>query len=286
MGDGDDLRRRARARTAPRWPRGRGWRSACSTMAREVEEYLAAVQGCWRPWTAPRQRDRIPPRRARRLGARGDAITKTFEHGDFVGSVEFVDALVEPAEEMGHHPDLKSPGTRSSVSITNHAAGGLTANDFELAKRIDALDARRPREAGRQLRSAPMRILHVVGTRPNLVKMAPVIAALRERFPEWPDVDRPHRPALRPADVGDLPRGARRSASPTTCWGSGRDATRSRSPRVLERLEPVLRAERPDLVLVPGDVNSTLGGGALRGEAGNRGRARRVGTAELRPHDA
>ncbi len=31
-----------------------------------------------------------------------------------------------------------------------------------------------------------MRIVHVVGTRPNLVKMAPVIGALRERFPDWP----------------------------------------------------------------------------------------------------
>ena len=36
----------------------------------------------------------------------GDAIVKTFELADFVGSVEFVDRLVEPAEEMGHHPDL------------------------------------------------------------------------------------------------------------------------------------------------------------------------------------
>ena len=30
-----------------------------------------------------------------------------------------------------------------------------------------------------------MRVVHVVGTRPNLVKMAPVIAGLRERFPGW-----------------------------------------------------------------------------------------------------
>ena len=35
----------------------------------------------------------------------GDAIVKTFKRDDFVGSVEFVGGLVEPAEDMGHHPD-------------------------------------------------------------------------------------------------------------------------------------------------------------------------------------
>ena len=57
-----------------------------------------------------------------------------------VGSVRFVDAIVGPAEEMGHHPDLSISWDEVAVSITNHAAGGLTANDFELATRIDALD--------------------------------------------------------------------------------------------------------------------------------------------------
>jgi 4a-hydroxytetrahydrobiopterin dehydratase len=69
----------------------------------------------------------------------GDLITKTFANGDFVGSVKFVDALVEPAEAMGHHPDLELSWDRVKVSITNHAAGGLTEADFELAGRIDAL---------------------------------------------------------------------------------------------------------------------------------------------------
>ena len=69
----------------------------------------------------------------------GDAITKTFERGDFVGSVEFVKSLVEPAEGMNHHPDLEISWDKVKVSITNHAAGGLTANDFELAAKIDAL---------------------------------------------------------------------------------------------------------------------------------------------------
>jgi 4a-hydroxytetrahydrobiopterin dehydratase len=69
----------------------------------------------------------------------GEAITKTFSNDDFVGSVKFVDALVGPAEDMGHHPDLEISWDKVKVSITNHAAGGLTEADFELAGRIDAL---------------------------------------------------------------------------------------------------------------------------------------------------
>jgi 4a-hydroxytetrahydrobiopterin dehydratase len=84
----------------------------------EIEERLAGLDG----W----DRD-------------GDAITKTFENGDFVGSVKFVDELVEPAEGMNHHPDLELSWDKVKVKITNHAEGGLTANDFELAGKIDAL---------------------------------------------------------------------------------------------------------------------------------------------------
>jgi 4a-hydroxytetrahydrobiopterin dehydratase len=69
----------------------------------------------------------------------GDAITKSFDRGDFVGSVRFVDQLVEPAEEMNHHPDLSISWSEVKISITNHAAGGLTEADFELAAKIDQL---------------------------------------------------------------------------------------------------------------------------------------------------
>jgi 4a-hydroxytetrahydrobiopterin dehydratase len=71
----------------------------------------------------------------------GDTITKTFKCGDFVGSVGFVQKLVEPAEDMGHHPDLSLSWDEVRVTSTTHAAGGLTRSDFELAKRIDALTA-------------------------------------------------------------------------------------------------------------------------------------------------
>lgn len=69
----------------------------------------------------------------------GDSIVRSFDRGDFVGSVDFVQRVVEPAEEMGHHPDLEISWATVKVSITNHSEGGLTAADFELAGRIDAL---------------------------------------------------------------------------------------------------------------------------------------------------
>lgn len=69
----------------------------------------------------------------------GEAIEKSFERGDFVGSVAFVDKLVEPAEAMNHHPDLSISWDTVTVTISTHSEGGLTANDFELAAKIDAL---------------------------------------------------------------------------------------------------------------------------------------------------
>jgi 4a-hydroxytetrahydrobiopterin dehydratase len=71
----------------------------------------------------------------------GEAIEKRFERGDFVGSVEFVSRLVEPAERMSHHPDLAVSWDTVTVTISTHSEGGLTAADFELAAKIDALAA-------------------------------------------------------------------------------------------------------------------------------------------------
>jgi len=70
---------------------------------------------------------------------KGEAIAKSFDRGDFVGSVKFVDSLVEPAEEMNHHPDIEISWSEVTVTISTHSEGGLTENDFELAKKVDAL---------------------------------------------------------------------------------------------------------------------------------------------------
>ena len=103
-----------------------------------------------------------------------------------------------------------------------------------------------------------MRVLHVVGTRPNLVKMAPVIGTLRERFPEWPAAivhTGQHYDRL----MSEIFLEELGVPEPDHVLGVGSGSHAEQIARVLERLEPVLRAERPDLVIVPGDVNSTLG---------------------------
>jgi 4a-hydroxytetrahydrobiopterin dehydratase len=69
----------------------------------------------------------------------GDAIERAFKLDDFKGSVDFVNRLTPEAEEMNHHPDLAISWNEVTVTITTHSEGGLTANDFELARRIATL---------------------------------------------------------------------------------------------------------------------------------------------------
>jgi UDP-N-acetylglucosamine 2-epimerase (non-hydrolysing) len=101
-----------------------------------------------------------------------------------------------------------------------------------------------------------MRIVHVVGTRPNLVKMAPVIAAVRERFGAESSVvvhtGQHYDRAMSEVFFEELG-----VPEPDHMLGVGSGSHGEQMARVLERLEPVLRDERPDIVLVPGDVNST-----------------------------
>ena len=101
-----------------------------------------------------------------------------------------------------------------------------------------------------------MRIVHVLGTRPNFVKMAPVIGVLRERFPEWP-ASIVHTGQHYDRSMSDIFFEELGVPEPDHLLGVGSGTHAQQTARVLERLEPVLAEERPDLVIVPGDVNST-----------------------------
>ena len=69
----------------------------------------------------------------------GNALRREFKLKDFVGSVDFVNRIVPVAEQMNHHPDLSISWNRVTVSLTTHAQGGITENDFQLARAIDSL---------------------------------------------------------------------------------------------------------------------------------------------------
>jgi UDP-N-acetylglucosamine 2-epimerase (non-hydrolysing) len=103
-----------------------------------------------------------------------------------------------------------------------------------------------------------MRILYVVGTRPNFVKTAPVIGALRERHPEGRHVivhTGQHYDRLM-SEVFLEELGV---PAPDYMLEVGSASHAAQTAKTMERLEPVLADEQPDLVMVPGDVNSTLG---------------------------
>ncbi len=67
------------------------------------------------------------------------ALRRQFELGDFRGAVDFVNRLTPAAEEMNHHPDLEISWNKVTVSLSTHSEGGLTENDFDLARKIDSL---------------------------------------------------------------------------------------------------------------------------------------------------
>jgi UDP-N-acetylglucosamine 2-epimerase (non-hydrolysing) len=102
-----------------------------------------------------------------------------------------------------------------------------------------------------------VRIVYVIGTRPNFVKTAPVIAALRTRLPEGRHtvVHTGQHYDRRMSEVFFEELGV---PAPDHMLEVGSGTHAVQTARTMERLEPVLEAEKPDLVMVPGDVNSTL----------------------------
>ena len=100
-------------------------------------------------------------------------------------------------------------------------------------------------------------VVSVVGTRPNFMKTAPVIAALsRATRPirhTLVHTGQHYDDAMSRVFVEQLGIG-----EPDHVLDVGSGGHGVQTARVMERLEPVLDAERPDIVLVPGDVNSTM----------------------------
>jgi thioredoxin-dependent peroxiredoxin len=67
----------------------------------------------------------------------GKKIVKEFKFKDFIDAKYFLDLVAIIAEEQGHHPNLTLIYNKLKVTLTTHMVGGLTDNDFIMAKIID-----------------------------------------------------------------------------------------------------------------------------------------------------
>ncbi|HEU5459510.1 MAG TPA: UDP-N-acetylglucosamine 2-epimerase (non-hydrolyzing), partial [Pyrinomonadaceae bacterium] len=102
-----------------------------------------------------------------------------------------------------------------------------------------------------------LKVINVVGARPNFMKVAPIVAAMKKR----PSSFRPlvvhtgqhYDEAMSDSFFQDLD-----LPQPDTHLGVGSASHAAQTAAVMERFEPVVLREKPDWVLVVGDVNSTL----------------------------
>lgn len=66
-------------------------------------------------------------------------LVKEFKFKDFLEAKYFLDIVSVIAEEQGHHPTLTLIYNKLRITLSTHASGGLTENDFIMAKFIDEL---------------------------------------------------------------------------------------------------------------------------------------------------
>lgn len=101
-----------------------------------------------------------------------------------------------------------------------------------------------------------MKILNIVGARPNFMKIAPLIKEMRkhqEMTPLLIHTGQHYDVGMAQQFFEDL-----QIPRPDVSLEVGSGSHAVQTAEVMKRLEPVLEQERPDLVLVVGDVNSTM----------------------------
>jgi len=99
--------------------------------------------------------------------------------------------------------------------------------------------------------------MSVVGTRPNFMKSAPVVRELRRHPGDFEHVlvhtGQHYDDEMSQVFIDELAIG-----EPDYFLGASGQSHAEQIARVIDRLAPVIEETKPDLMLVPGDVNSTL----------------------------
>jgi 4a-hydroxytetrahydrobiopterin dehydratase len=68
-------------------------------------------------------------------------ITRTAALPTFLGAIAVVDRVAAVAEAADHHPDIDIRWRNLTFACATHTAGGVTAKDIDLARRIDEIVA-------------------------------------------------------------------------------------------------------------------------------------------------
>ena len=69
----------------------------------------------------------------------GDALTKAYQFKSFRQAWGWMIRVALLAEKMDHHPEWANTYGRVEVTLTTHSAGGVTAKDVALARKMDIL---------------------------------------------------------------------------------------------------------------------------------------------------
>ena len=101
-----------------------------------------------------------------------------------------------------------------------------------------------------------MNILHVVGARPNLMKVAPVLSGLKQ-YPKMKQT-LVHTGQHYDSNMSDVFFQQLEIPAPDFNLGVGSGSHARQTAEIMTRFEPVVLERKPDLVLVYGDVNSTV----------------------------
>ena len=101
-----------------------------------------------------------------------------------------------------------------------------------------------------------MHILHIVGARPNFMKAAPVLRALVQRNHVRQSLV--HTGQHYDSNMSDVFFSQLDIPAPDVNLEVGSGSHARQTAEIMSRLEPVLLERKPDLVLVYGDVNSTV----------------------------
>lgn len=69
-------------------------------------------------------------------------LHKAFKFRDFGEAFGFMVQVALAADRLNHHPEWCNSYNRVTIDLTTHEAGGITARDIELARRIEQILAR------------------------------------------------------------------------------------------------------------------------------------------------